>query len=78
MNVKKRKCIGCQNIFDRNYMFRIMKKSDTQEIILNPSNKDFGRSIYICKNPQCIEKAFKRKNNTYLKSLTPEKLKSML
>lgn len=60
MSAKIRKCIGCANCSDRSEMFRIMKKYDTNEIIFEPSNKDFGRSVYICKNKKCIENAFKK------------------
>lgn len=60
MNVKSRKCIGCLNTFDRETMFRILKKHNTNEIVISPSNKDFGRSVYICKNKNCVEKAFKK------------------
>lgn len=79
MNVKKRKCIGCYNTFDRSEMFRIMKKFDNGEIIVNPTNKDFGRSVYICKNKECIEKAFKKnKINHFLKIKSDNNLKSTL
>lgn len=55
-----RQCIGCMNKFDKNSMFRILKHYDSNEIILYPTNKDFGRSVYICKNVNCIKNAFKK------------------
>lgn len=60
MKDKIRKCIGCQKSFDRTQMFRILKNYKNEEVILEPSNKDFGRSVYICKTMECIEKAFKK------------------
>lgn len=60
MKDKIRKCIACQECFDRDDMFRIMQKYDTKEVILSPTNKDFGRSIYICKKNECVSKAFKK------------------
>ena len=60
MKDKIRKCVGCQLKYPREQMIRILKKHESQEIILNPSNKDFGRSIYICNNKSCIDKAIKK------------------
>ena len=79
MKDNMRKCIGCQTNHDRNSMIRIMQKFDTKELILFPTNKDFGRSIYICKNTECIKKALKKgKNNQILKSANLEKIKETL
>lgn len=79
MNINKRKCIGCLKTFDRNEMFKIMKKYDSGEIVLSPSNKDFGRSVYICKNKNCIDNAFKKgKINRLLKNFHSDKLKTEL
>ena len=60
MKNKIRKCIGCQKYFDRAQMFRILKNYKNNDIILNPTNIDFGRSVYICKNNECVENAFKK------------------
>lgn len=74
-----RKCIGCQNDFVRNQLFRILKDYKTGEIILNPTKKDFGRSVYICKNIDCIEKAFKKGRLAgILKSKNIDGLKELL
>ncbi len=79
MNAKIRKCIGCANSFDRCEMFRLMKKYDTNEIIFEPSSKDFGRSVYICKNKKCIENAFKKgKITRYFKDFETKELKLKL
>ncbi len=60
MKDKIRKCIGCQKNFERAQLFRILKDYQSGKIILNPINKDFGRSVYLCKNSECVEKAFKK------------------
>ena len=76
MKDKVRKCVGCQNYFDRTQMFRILKNHKTNEIILNPPPTEFGRSVYICKNPQCVEKAFKKgRINRIAQNKNCEKLK---
>lgn len=74
-----RKCIGCQGNFDKSQMFKIMQKFDTKEVLLSPTNKDFGRSVYICKNKDCVEKAFKKaKSSQVLKYSNIEELKTLL
>ncbi len=79
MKDKIRRCIGCQGDYDRDEMFKIMQKFDTKEVILSSSNKDFGRSVYICKNSSCVEKAFKKaKGNRVLKHSNIDELKAIL
>ncbi len=79
----KRKCVSCGNFFERNTMIRVMVENKTKEVIINPYNKVFGRSAYICNKNECIkialkknriEKSLKIKNNENLS----EKLKIML
>ncbi len=52
----KRKCISCGEIKQRSELIKITKTSE--KIILQPDSKTFGRSAYVCKNKECIEKAF--------------------
>ena len=79
MTKNERKCIGCCKLANRENMFRIMIKHDTKEIVLSPTNKDFGRSVYICKNKSCVENSFKKgKISRYIKQDNIEKLKETL
>ena len=55
-----RKCCACGKIVDRNNLIRIMKDNKTGEIIINPSNKQFGRSSYLCKDKDCLKLAIKK------------------
>jgi predicted RNA-binding protein YlxR (DUF448 family) len=55
-----RKCIACGEFFDRKNMIRIMKQTNSNEIIINPDNKTFGRSAYLCKNIDCLNFAIKK------------------
>ena len=74
-----RKCIGCMNNFDRNSMFRILKHYQTNELILSPTNKDFGRSVYICKNKECVKNAFRKgKISRILKNTSLDWLEELL
>ena len=74
-----RKCIGCDNVKDRAEMIRIMKLYDTNEIIINPSSRDFGRSSYICYNIECVNKILKKKKlQKILKREVPAEIKEYL
>lgn len=57
----QRKCIACNGIFDRSSMIRVLKSHNTSEFIIEPDNKQFGRSFYICKNIECLKIAMKKK-----------------
>lgn len=72
-----RKCQACLEIKDRNKMIKITKlKNGTLKV--NPSSKELGRSVYVCKNPECVKIFIKKKKlKTTLKySNTDEILKT--
>lgn len=72
-----RKCVGCGKIKDRQELIKITKTNDG--IFVNPDNKKFGRSVYLCYNNACIESAFKKnKIARVLKTSIPEDLKGKL
>lgn len=56
----KRKCIGCNETKDSENMIKITKNFKNGEILINPDKFHFGRSIYICKAENCLNKAFKK------------------
>lgn len=73
----ERKCVGCGKIKDRQELIKITKVDD--DIIVNPDDKKFGRSVYVCYNNACIENAFKKnKISRALKASIPEDLKGKL
>jgi hypothetical protein len=51
----KRKCVACNELFERNQLIRIMCEHETKEIIINPDKKTFGRSAYLCPNNECLK-----------------------
>lgn len=72
-----RKCQACLELKDRNEMIKITKlKNGTLKV--NPSSKELGRSVYVCKNPECVKIFIKKKKlKTALKySNTDEILKT--
>lgn len=54
-----RRCAGCMQYMDKMELYRFFV-SDTGEIDIDESSKAGGRGAYICKNNECLEKAFKR------------------
>ena len=71
----KRKCSSCKIIKNREEMVKITKLQNNL-LKINPSSKELGRSVYICKNPDCINKFIKRKMlKTTLKYSNQEEIK---
>ena len=56
-----RKCISCGALKPREDMIKITKEHSTDEVVVNPNSKTFGRSAYLCYNQDCIEQALKKK-----------------
>ena len=55
-----RKCQACLKIKDRNEMVKITKLPNGT-LKVNPSSKELGRSVYVCKNPECVKMFIKKK-----------------
>ena len=56
-----RKCDGCGELKPREDMIKITKEYSTNELVVNPNSKTFGRSAYLCYNQECKEQALKKK-----------------
>ncbi|MCR4881098.1 MAG: YlxR family protein [bacterium] len=69
-----RKCCACGKIADRKDFIRILRNHKTGEYIISPDNKQFGRSIYICKCNECLKSAIKKKR---LKALSEEQIEQI-
>lgn len=75
----ERKCVGCGKMKNREELIRITRESTHDSIVINPDNKTFGRSAYLCYNNACIENAFKKNRIAkILKAPIPEDLKGKL
>ena len=55
----ERKCQSCNKKQDRSAMIKITKLKEGLKI--NPTSKELGRSIYVCKNLDCIKTLIKKK-----------------
>lgn len=76
---KLRKCVGCGEFKPREDMIKITKEYLTENVVVNPNSKTFGRSTYLCYNQNCIEQALKKKKiNRALKISTGIDLKGLL
>ena len=75
----ERKCVGCGKLKDRKELIKITRENAHGNVIVNPDNKIFGRSVYLCYNNSCVENAFKKnKISKILKASVPEDLKGKL
>lgn len=75
----ERKCAGCGKLKDRKELIKITRENVHGNVIVNPDNKIFGRSVYLCYNNSCIEDAFKKgRISKILRASVPEDLKGKL
>jgi uncharacterized protein len=56
-----RQCVGCGEMKSKKEMLRILKMSETNDIVLDVSGKKNGRGAYICRNRDCLMKAIRNK-----------------
>lgn len=55
-----RTCIGCGQVREKNKLVRIVRTPEG-EIHVDLSGRANGRGAYLCPDPSCLEKAFRRK-----------------
>jgi len=63
MKVRKiplRMCTGCMEMKPKSELIRVVK-SPEGEVSMDLTGKKSGRGAYICKDIECLEKAFKTK-----------------
>ncbi len=58
--IPERTCIGCGEKKEKTAFLRIVKKPDGS-FSLDPTGRLNGRGAYICNDPACLEKAFRKK-----------------
>ena len=72
----ERKCQSCNKKQDRSLMIKITKLKEG--IKINPNSKELGRSVYVCKNSDCIKKLIKKnKIKTSLKYSNIEEIEKI-
>lgn len=63
MKAKKvplRMCVGCGEMFDKRTLVRVVKSREG-EVSLDLTGKKAGRGAYVCSNPECLQKARKKR-----------------
>lgn len=58
--VPLRQCVGCREMKSKRDMIRILKTPEGR-FLLDPTGRKNGRGAYLCRDPQCLEKAKKSK-----------------
>lgn len=58
-NIVLRKCFGCKILKNREELIKVTLKDN--ELFINPDSKTTGRSVYVCKNEECLTKFIKTK-----------------
>lgn len=56
--VPLRVCAGCQEQKSKKEMIRIVRTPEGA-VEVDTTGKKSGRGVYICQNPDCLEKAYK-------------------
>ncbi len=56
-----RKCCSCRESKNRTELIKITLDSKTDEIVVEPNSKIFGRSVYVCREKACIDNFLKKK-----------------
>lgn len=58
--IPERMCIGCMEMKPKKELIRIVRNKEG-EVSMDLIGKKPGRGAYVCKDSQCLEKAFKTK-----------------
>ena len=58
--IPQRMCTGCMEMKPKKELIRIVKTPDN-DVCVDLTGKKSGRGAYICKDIECLEKAFKTK-----------------
>ena len=76
--VPERTCIGSGEKKEKKELIRIVHEPEGSWSI-DPSGRKNGRGAYICKNPECLEKAFRRKalERSFKEAITKETLDTL-
>lgn len=57
--IPMRKCTGCGEMKWKKELIRILKTSDSNEILLDTTGRKNGRGAYLCNSLECFQKARK-------------------
>jgi predicted RNA-binding protein YlxR (DUF448 family) len=55
-----RTCVGCRKVRAKAELLRIVRHVNGT-VSLDPTGKSEGRGVYVCRTPECVETAVRRK-----------------
>ena len=55
-----RRCVGCGEMKPKGELIRVVRTPE-DEIVLDTGGRANGRGAYLCRNPECFDRAEKRK-----------------
>ena len=55
-----RRCVGCGEMKDKKELIRIVRTQEG-EILTDPTGKMNGRGAYVCRDPECLMTAVRKK-----------------
>ena len=74
-----RQCVCCRKMNSKENLIRITRDYKTEELKINQLSEIQGRSVYICKNNECVQNAIKKKKiEHFLRSNMTVQLKEAL
>ncbi len=62
----QRTCVGCRKRFNQDELLAVTRLKNG-EVVVNENHQKAGRSVYLCKKPECLKKAHGRKGHNALK-----------
>lgn len=71
-HIPQRMCVICRKMSDKNELIRLI--FDGSQPVIDMKQNKLQRGIYICRNPECIEKAQRRKifSKIYKKNISEQ------
>ena len=58
--IPMRMCVGCREMKEKKELIRVVR-SPEGDVSLDPGGKKSGRGAYVCKDPDCLMTAVRRK-----------------
>lgn len=56
--IPMRMCVGCRELKPKRELLRVVR-TPQDEITIDPTGKMSGRGAYVCKSPECLQRAIK-------------------
>ena len=56
--VPRRQCVGCRELKEKRELLRVVRTPEG-EFVLDATGKLNGRGAYLCRSPECFQKAVK-------------------